>query len=430
MKKIMYVLGIILLVGVGILFFKNKPDSSKKDSDIEDKIQMSPDVMPISEVSKNALSDMQEAGKTSTKLNFNNIIPYCPDVKSVADIHYINYSLTGDFFKGITNEKDMLELQFEVIGKLLNKDYEELKIECFESGYYNLAEKGDYTSFEEFMNDEENEKREPKWLAYCEHTEDYLEVSEFPAEGNRISFNKGKCYELNYENRMNVSDGITTATEPDTVCEMVAEYYVYEENDRLEEKWKLLDGEMSVKEGIELAETYVNNIIELDGDYENVSLKVANVEVYKIDENLYCYRYGIRKSIANVLFRYFSGGSIAAMDLDTDSSYLYQVEKDEFDIYEGSTRRVKYENINESSSIIPLGKAIELLETNLGNNSQYQVEAVELGYLALYEDYMTQAEGNATVCWYFKCINELDKCITEFYVNAFTGEVKTYTRHQ
>ena len=42
---------------------------------------------------------------------------------------------------------------------------------------------------------------------------------------------------------------------------------------------------------------------------------------------------------------------------------------------------------------------------------------------------MTQEEGNATVCWYFNCVNEQDNALTEFYVNARTGDIKTYTRY-
>lgn len=423
-KRVLYLAGLVLLLGVGLVFIYTKSNNDV----VENSINISPDVKPVSEVSESSLKDLQDAEKNSTHLEFEDVIPYCPNISTVSDIHYS----AGQNYNGITNEKDMLEQQYAFLERMFNRKITEFNTDCFESDYYGLIEKGKYTSFEEFMSDdEENKKRQPGFLAYVDQDEESIEAFSVQKDFAQLFLIKGKCYELSYEKRMNEKDGHTTLTQPRFVCEKVAEYYVYENNSRLEERWKLSDGEISVGEGIQFAETYINNMVQLDGENKDVELKIAYVEVYQIDENLYCFRYKIRRSIGGILCSSKDdGGNIGAIELNYDIADAYQIEMEEIDIYNGLTKVFSYEKENESEKILPLNKAIEILEKNIGNNSKYTVKSVELGYLSVVDDPMTQTEGHATVCWYFKCINEQDQWITEFYVNALTGEIKTYVRYE
>lgn len=424
MKRTIIYIFFVFLVGVGIYCLNIY--SGKSTNEI--KYDNSNEVLNLTEVHKCVMQDLDNCKKRSNKLKFEDIIPYCPDVKTVSDIHY---SLP-DYYKEIKSEKDMLSVQIPFIEKLLGAKMTELNFLHFQSGYDELIKQGKYKDFLEFMSDDkENENREPQWLAYLEQDEKHLQYAEIVNPlFKSVVFNRGKCYELNYENRMKEQDGLTMLTQPRFVCEKVAEYYVYGNQGELDKTWKLSDGEISVKDGVQFAEEYLENLLELDGESEDVKLKVAYVEVYQISDTVFAFRYKMRRSIDEVLCQTLdAGSSVSSPSLNYDMIDAYQVETDTIDMYQGPTKIFRYTKTNQTDAILPLGKAIELLEKSLGDNSNYCVYGVELGYLNTYVDSMTQEEGNATVCWYFNCVNEQDNALTEFYVNARTGDIKTYTRY-
>ena len=424
MKRTIIYIFFVFLVGVGIYCLNIY--SGKSTNEI--KYDNSNEVLNLTEVHKCVMQDLDNCKKRSNKLKFEDIIPYCPDVKTVSDIHY---SLP-DYYKEIKSEKDMLSVQIPFIEKLLGAKMTELNFLHFQSGYDELIKQGEYKDFLEFMSDDkENENREPQWLAYLEQDEKHLQYAEIVNPlFKSVVFNRGKCYELNYENRMKEQDGLTMLTQPRFVCEKVAEYYVYGNQGELDKTWKISDGEISVKDGVQFAEEYLENLLELDGESEDVKLKVAYVEVYQISDTVFAFRYKMRRSIDEVLCQTLdAGSSVSSPSLNYDMIDAYQVETDTIDMYQGPTKIFRYTKTNQTDAILPLGKAIELLEKSLGDNSNYCVYGVELGYLNTYVDSMTQEEGNATVCWYFNCVNEQDNALTEFYVNARTGDIKTYTRY-
>ena len=424
MKRTIIYIFFVFLVGVGIYCLNIY--SGKSTNEI--KYDNSNEVLNLTEVHKCVMQDLDNCKKRSNKLKFEDIIPYCPDVKTVSDIHY---SLP-DYYEEIKSEKDMLSVQIPFIEKLLGAKMTELNFLHFQSGYDELIKQGKYKDFLEFMSDDkENENREPQWLAYLEQDEKHLQYAEIVNPlFKSVVFNRGKCYELNYENRMKEQDGLTMLTQPRFVCEKVAEYYVYGNQGELDKTWKISDGEISVKDGVQFAEEYLENLLELDGESEDVKLKVAYVEVYQISDTVFAFRYKMRRSIDEVLCQTLdAGSSVSSPSLNYDMIDAYQVETDTIDMYQGPTKIFRYTKTNQTDAILPLGKAIELLEKSLGDNSNYCVYGVELGYLNTYVDSMTQEEGNATVCWYFNCVNEQDNALTEFYVNARTGDIKTYTRY-
>ncbi|MDE5780636.1 MAG: hypothetical protein K2I03_04065 [Lachnospiraceae bacterium] len=384
---------------------------------------------PISEVSQSAYNDLQEAKSRNGSLIYEEIKPYCPETDTVYDI---KLSRTVAY-KNIDNEKDMLTEQFAITESLLGKSLEELDMECFETNYYNIAEKGNYKSFEEFKNDsQENEKREPSFLSYAEHDETKCYAEYITMSMDSITFNHSKCYEAMHDYRMVHESGITTLTQPRFVCETVKTYYVYDENVSLEDKWNLADGEMSVGEGIDFVENYLNNELynelKIEGCNKEVKLRVESVDVIKINENYYCFRYRLRWEIGGAVFQAANDGySVGSMDIWYDVSDGYQVERNCLDMYMGNIRGLKYEKLNETNEILPLSEAIKIIESNIGDNSKYTINGIELGYMALLNN--EQTEGTGTVCWVFRCVNELDGLITEFYINAQTGEIKTNSRH-
>lgn len=394
----------------------------------QESIKKLENLKPISEVSQSAYNDLQEAKSRTGKLIYEDIKPYCPDIDTVYDIDIdrtVNY-------KNIDNEKDMLTEQFAITEVLLGKTLEELDMECFETGYYWLGEKGDYKSFEEFKNDsQENEKRKPSTLGYVKQDEMNLLASFFQMNLDTITFFRGKCYEAMHDYRM-ADESYTTTMTPSVVCETVKTYYIYSESDNFEDKWKLADGEMSVREGIEFVENYLNNELhnemQLEGCSEEVKLSVESVKVIKINENYYCFKYSIRIEVGGVVFPSTDDGySLGSIDIWYDTSVGYQIERNSLDIYEGYTKRIIYDKLNETNEILPLSEAIKIIEDNIGLNSKYTVKGIELGYMALSNNEQTEVTG--TVCWIFNCVNELDGWITEFYVNAQTGEIKTNARH-
>lgn len=427
MKKVklllmLNVIAAMVLTGCGI----TGKNTSTKDG--QESIKRLENLKPISEVSRSAYNDLQEAKKRIGKLTYEDIKLYCPVTDTVYDINID----TTVAYKNIENEKDMLTEQFAITEVLLGKTLEELDMECFETRYYNLAEKGDYKSFEEFKNDlQENEKREPSFLSYLEHDETKCFSEYITMSMDGITFNHGKCYEAMHDYRMVHESGITTLTQPRFVCETVKTYYRYGDEVSLEDKWKLADGEMSVREGIDFVENYLNNELynelKLEGCNEEVKLGVESVEVIKINENHYCFRYKVRWEVGGVVFLNADDGySLGSIDIWYDTSEGYQIERNSLDMYMGNSRVLKYDKLNETNEILPLSEAIKIIEDNIGLNSKYTINGIELGYMALLNN--EQTEGTGTVCWVFSCVNELDGWITEFYVNAQTGEIKTNSR--
>lgn len=413
----------IMLTGCGNTG-KNNPTVDGQES-----IKRLENLKPISEVSQSACNDLQEAKNKTGKLTYGDIKPYCPDTDTVYDI---KIDMTVNY-RNIDNEKDMLTEQFAITEALLGKPVSELDMESFETNYYNLAEKGNYKSFEEFKNDsQENEKREPSFLSYAEHNETKCLAEYITRSMDGITFNNSKCYEAMHDYRMVHESGITTLTQPRFVCETIKTYYVYDENVSLEDKWKLADGEMSVREGIDFVENYLNNELynelNIKDCNEEVKLRAESVEVIKINESYYCFRYRVRWEIGGAVFQAANDGySVGSIDIWYDISDGYQVERNSLDMYMGNSRVLKYEKLNETKEILPLSEVTKIIESNIGANSKYTVNGIELGYMALLNNEQTEATG--TVCWIFSCVNELDGWITEFYVNAQTGEIKTNSRH-
>ena len=428
MKKVK----LLVMVNIIMCMVLTGCSSTGKNTSAEDEqesIKKLENLKSISEVSKSVYDDLQEGKNRNGSLIYEEIKPYCPETDTVYDI---KIDMTENY-KGIDNEKDMLTEQFAISEFLLGKPLEELDIDCFETRYYNLAEKGDYKSFEAFKNDlQKNEKREPSFLSYLEQDETKLLASYIERSMYGMTFGRGKCYEAMHDYRMVHESGITTLTQPRFVCETVKKYYIYSEEENLEDKWKLADGEMSVREGIDFVENYLNNELydelKLEGCNEEVKLRVESVEVIKINENYYCFRYKIRWEVGGVVFPTADDGySLGGIDIWYDISDGYQVERNNLDMYMGNSRILKFDKLNETNKILPLSEAIKIIENNIGLNSKYTVKGIELGYMALLNK--EQTEGTGTACWIFSCVNELDGWITEFYVNAQTGEIKTNARH-
>ena len=124
-KRVLYLAGLVLLLGVGLVFIYTKSNNDV----VENSINISPDVKPVSEVSESALKDLQDAEKNSTHLEFEDVIPYCPNISTVSDIHYS----AGQNYNGITNEKDMLEQQYAFLERMHFDKY--LNKQVFSIGY-------------------------------------------------------------------------------------------------------------------------------------------------------------------------------------------------------------------------------------------------------------------------------------------------------
>ncbi len=434
-RNFIYIAALVLILSMGCFFFYGKSGEDKRETGKEkENIKISADVRPISEVSKTAQTDYERAKTKSRKLTFDNITPYCPDLESVSDIFY-TLPKKGTY-KGITDEKDMLEEQLKFMEDMLGKSVEELNPEGFESGYYNLMDRNGYQSFEEFLHDDEvNKKREPRYLSYVEQDETYLKDVTVTENFYRIVFERGRVYELNYENRMEDEHGNTTSIMLNK-SQRVAEYYAYENDGRLDDRWKLEDGELSVREGIAFTEKYLDKLFQIDGANQDITHKVCYVYVYDLGNGIYTFQYNIRRCIKGVLIPTWNpDAGMAQLNLDTDSIEGGQVQTKTLDSYMGRTKMCYCEVKNTYTSMLPLGKAIEILEAKLGNNSEYRVQAIELGYLPTgvspdnYGGVTTlNLDGgvDATVCWYFRCKNEQDNVITEFFVNVETGELKIY----
>ena len=429
-KRVITILAVIVIFTVTGMFVWN--GTKETNSTKEEIISISPDARPISEVSKSAYDEMKNFQNQSEHFEFDDIRPYCPEVSTVYGFHFYDQN-----YKNITNEKEMLECQLNLASRLMEKEKEELLEDelvddkFIVDKYWTFAFEKEYDSFGDFLNDEAtNSQREPSNLGYIDQDEEKLLAFYVSNRFINVDYILGKCYEYTYDIRMKLEEGRTTLTQPRFVCEKVAEYYVYEDNDRLDDIWQLADGEMSVRDAVRFAENQINELVTLEDEQSDIQIKIARVQVYQVSEELYLYRYMVRREIGGVLCQTINNGSqIGRGDMNYDIGDAYQIEKDKIDMYDGPTKVMAYEKENESDKILPLGKVLELLEKSIGENSKYSVHAVELAYLNLYDNWMAgEEEGHGSVCWCIRCTNEQDYLITEFYVNALTGEITINSR--
>ena len=368
----------------------------------------------VSEAVANAQADYDAVKKTSKKFTFLNIKPYCNELTTVSDIE--RFKLGN--YKGITDAKEMYDEQMKLVHYYLGDD---LNIDCFRSDYYADIPTDKYKSFTEYREALENgEKLDISSLGYIDQSIEDIKYVEMHINLSNISFYRGNVYNSIPLEVKQMAD--TPATQARFLCEDVATYYVNNQDQNLNDRYMLKNGEMSIREGIDFVENYLNNELGIEDSNPDVKLKVAEVSVFKVYEGCYCYWYKVTREICGLPKTVIDPGTLQKSTMiSADMSEAYMIYTDEVDMYFGNTRRFEYKKKNEIDKILPLSAALEIIFNNIGENSSYAIKNIMLGYMDVRKDY--SGNGDMEVAWIVETTNEQDERGTTFYVNATTGKI-------
>lgn len=421
MKKKILTLVVCGLLSAVSLFTGCASETSLRAEENENKqlaVQLEKRKQSVTEVVANLESDFQEAKKKYTSLKMDNVRPYCTNVTTVSDLEYYKDSN----YKGINDPIELYNELLSLIQLYLGDDLEEGKFLC---DFYSDLRIGDnrYDSFLEYKDALlSGREKEVSGLAYRDEAEQTKHIfAELPRTLGSIIFNKGKIYASIPMETKEAADrpGLTTAA---SLCEWVASYHVNQIDSNLDDVYPLKNGKMSIRDSIAFVEDYLNHKTGV-AISDNVELKVVTVDVYKICEAYYCYRFHVTREILGLTKACIDAGVMRGnTGLNFDIAEGYMLYTDEMDKYIGESGILKYQKINEMEEILPLSEALRIVSNNIGNNSSYEVKNISLGYMD-----RTEKEGDVMgrmyASWIIECGNLQDSLDTIFYVNVNTGAI-------
>ena len=299
--------------------------------------------------------------------------------------------------------------------------------------YKGIVEKGEYsnTVIEEFRNEmKNNENRDDAiinpWILYKENdgvighrSAGILVDSQFYT--NEFDFKKIKNTWIDW--RIKNGTDVETLEVPGLsiwFCELLDGCYVGDTDGSLDKKWKLLNGEMSIREGIEFVENYVNNELPYETN-PDIKASVYEVVVMKVTDDVYAFNFRMRREIYGLVTQ--SGWPV----MSGDSGYMAEgatAEMIEIDKIDRLFSQLLTANVEKTSKaitqIIPLEAAIDSVSKEIGINSTYEVESIELAYDVL----GNEVSGTGKPVWRFITKNIKSEYGMVFSVDVVTGEVK------
>ena len=245
-------------------------------------------------------------------------------------------------------------------------------------------------------------------------------------------------------------DGVINRAEPDTEHNVVlftdAERYFNIVKSSLDvdsdEKYPLIDKEMSVKEAAEEVKRLV-----LENEYSyggSLDPDVYEVRIHDIGDGKYGFTFVMTPSYKGVLFDVhdsfdeldgWSGSTQSKLEHDYDfsSAKAFIMESGKLETFCYGECAYNAEEIAAHDSVIPLETAVKIASDELGAGMNLSLARAELLYSPRYyitegsdvnENYMWQNDMGAFPIWKLKCSNSVDAYKYIVYINAITGELE------
>ena len=195
-------------------------------------------------------------------------------------------------------------------------------------------------------------------------------------------------------------------------------YYANATDGSLDDKWMLLDGEMSVRECIEFVESYLKNEIPLDSK-PYLEPNVYLVRVLKVTDDVYAYScmvnrriYGMTTEACPASF----GNTPLGVYLEMGLTEI--IEHNKIDTMASIYLNQEFETIGEPiEKILSLEGAFNKLSEWIGDNSSYTIHSVDLGY------YILQKDLTGKPVWRIVATNNNDKQDYIFEIDCVTEKV-------
>lgn len=236
-------------------------------------------------------------------------------------------------------------------------------------------------------------------------------------------------------------DGIRTRANPDNPPKSVALSFASSYFDLAknylnldsEDRFEILDSELSVKEAAEAAKKVVSeNKLSWGGDLEP---DVSQVKVYDIGGEKFGFSITMTPSYKGVKFDAFESQNDASSsyrkkefqhEYDLHAANAFMMEKGEFDAFTGGCAEYSVTEKAEYDSVISFKDAVQMLSDKTGAGMDMSVSRAELIYTGMYSVSEDNSVTAAFPVWKFRCYNETDGFKYIFYLNAVNGEIEYY----
>lgn len=211
----------------------------------------------------------------------------------------------------------------------------------------------------------------------------------------------------------------------------VKEYRTNLTDEELSDSYELEDGSCTIKDAIEWAEKYENEVKPRKPG-KDMKIISSTVMVYKRENGKYLYHFGMRRSYKGITFQQaFQGVSVDSQQYNFDMSDLKMVDQKYPAFFEGTTANETFIPEGESyDKIISLDRAFTILSTRIGENTKCEVKSAELSYCSyLAEEESTEESGfyeerHDKPVWKIEVENKTDDKLSIFYIGVtdYDGE--------
>ncbi|MBR0132060.1 MAG: hypothetical protein IJM14_03135 [Lachnospiraceae bacterium] len=198
-----------------------------------------------------------------------------------------------------------------------------------------------------------------------------------------------------------------------------------------DEKYNLLDGEISIKDAVEATKEFFKEGTPLSAA-ENVDIEVIDVSVYKFNDELYRYCFEIRRKYKNIPFVLGSTGHKRVNDIliDDMGKTATTISGSTVNAYLGFNEHQGFNSLFSDTRILSVYDAYLELKAKIGQNLNFNVKKVELVYVP------TEAYANTDTtiniirpkviypCWSF--IGYYSEGELRAFIDVFTGDIYYY----
>ncbi|MEE1008051.1 MAG: hypothetical protein UH963_02780 [Agathobacter sp.] len=194
--------------------------------------------------------------------------------------------------------------------------------------------------------------------------------------------------------------------------------YYHNETDSLTDTYETNYGKVSIKEAIEKTEKYFNEEFPLDSIHNQ---SVFMVCPYKNSSGKYEFAMSITDNYDNIPVEAYMKSVVSGI---AESAYfklsMANYNGKEVNFFNSLGKAHTWEETKKIDKIIPVTEAMEIIASNIGKNTEYTLESIELCYTGIKENYTKKYKPT----WIFYAVNNTDSKSTRFYVDAQTGEYR------
>lgn len=337
-------------------------------------------LVSLDEARKDALNVVRD-GKEG---KFNNFVfkDFTPAITDSETIYEVN-----DIFDNSNSTVEWLEDRFDVLYTFMGKDIDKDKIDT-ETGLR-------YDDLQEVIKNNDTKTDVGFMLCYQDDDSDlYAQIVD-----GFIWIDTGM-------------EGVSPNLDD---CDKV---YYHNETDSLTDTYETNYGKVSIKEAIEKTEKYFNEEFPLDSIHNQ---SVFMVCPYKNSSGKYEFAMSITDNYDNIPVEAYMKSVVSGI---AESAYfklsMANYNGKEVNFFNSLGKAHTWEETKKIDKIIPITEAMEIISSNIGKNTEYTLESIELCYTGIKENYTKKYKPT----WIFYAVNNTDSKPTRFYVDVQTGEYR------